>query len=110
MQQDNIARRFKLAHWNANSIVGKGNWSELKYFIRRHNVDIMAVSETKLSERINLSLPGYSILRKDRNRHGAVVLLACRNEIVHHQLDKERDYIEATGTTKNLRSGSKYHL
>ena len=51
----------------------------------------MAVCETKLSETINLSMQGYNIVRRDRNRHGGGVLLVLKNTIDYYQLKTEDD-------------------
>ena len=50
-----------------------------KDFICNKNIDVMAICETKISEKINLSMQGYNIIRKDRNRHGGGVLLIIKN-------------------------------
>ena len=87
--------QLNFGFWNANGICGK--WDELKDFIHKNSIDVMAVSETKLSSAIKLSMIGYVILRKDRNRHGGGVLIICKSRIAHYQLDTSTDSIESIG-------------
>lgn len=87
--------QLRLGQWNANGICLK--WDELKDFILKHNVDIMAICETKLDDKVNLSMPGYTITRRDRNRQGGGVMIVCKNEIKHHELTTQTSTIETIG-------------
>lgn len=88
-------KKLKLAHWNANSILGK--WSEAKDFIQKHEIDIMAISETKLGETNKLAMRGYTIHRKDRNKRGGGVLIICSEDLDHYQLDTNTASFESIG-------------
>jgi hypothetical protein len=70
---------LKIVTWNANGILGKLN--ELKVFLKLHDVDIMAITETKLLKSDKLLIKGYSIMRKERNtdtRGGGVAIFVKR--------------------------------
>jgi len=68
---------------------------ELQYALTLHNVDIAIVTETKFSEETNVSditFPGYSVLRQDRDRHGGGVAVWVRSNLatVHlHAIDTQ---------------------
>jgi exonuclease III len=51
--------------WNANGIQGK--LVELKVFLKMHDVDIMAIIETKLLKTDKIHFESHNILRKQRN-------------------------------------------
>lgn len=94
-------KQIILAQWNANGILGK--WDELKDFIHNHNIDIMAVCETKISDQIKLAIQGYNIHRKDRNRRGGGVMLITRKDLDLYELNTETKSIEIMGV--RLKSG-----
>jgi exonuclease III len=79
-----------MLQWNSNSISHKKY--ELEHFLTINQIDIAAVSETKLSPRRKLQFPEYSIYRQDRNQQGGGVLLLVKNGL-HH------DSIHITGIT-----------
>lgn len=87
--------QLRLGQWNANGICLK--WDELKDFILEHKIDVMAVCETKLNDSINLSMPGYTITRKDRNRQGGGVMIICKGDIKHHELTTQTTSFETIG-------------
>ncbi|GJQ69361.1 hypothetical protein Trydic_g12991 [Trypoxylus dichotomus] len=66
----------------ADSGIGvRTKMGELIDFLSSRNVDLVALSETKLAENRDLRLSGYSVVRKDgRNSQGEVVI-AIRNTI-----------------------------
>ena len=75
---------------NARSIVNK--IPELNLLVNSENPDLICISESWLDQTIDsslLSLPGYVIFRKDRNRHGGGTLLGVKanlnpKEVVHN--------------------------
>ena len=73
-------RKLKIAHLNVNSITGKLDL--LKHFLATAQIDIMAISETKLKPSTPLLIENYSIVRNDRlvNNGGGVCL------IIHHNI------------------------
>ena len=57
---------------------------ELRIFISDQTLDILAINETSLDSSINnqeINLPGYDIIRKDRNRNGGGVCIYIRSSI-----------------------------
>lgn len=70
----------KLVSFNARSIASKQ--AELSSFINFHNCDIVAITETWLSDNINFNSfnSNYNIFRQDRvNGRGGGVLLGIKN-------------------------------
>ena len=54
------------------------HFDELKLFIETNKPDIIGISETKLDKTINdcdIHVPGYRVIRKDRNCYGGGVLM-----------------------------------
>ena len=99
MPHNSQLSQIKLYHWNANGICNK--WDEVENFIVQHKIDIMAIAETKLAEDIKLSIQGFEILRKDRDRQGGGVLLICRNNLPLHQLSTQTQNLEAISIMLN---------
>lgn len=76
----------KMAHLNVNGL--KGKLSEIRMFLSNTRLDILAISETKLSSDITsseISVEGYNIIRKDRDRNGGGVLLYHRETITAYE-------------------------
>jgi hypothetical protein len=64
-------RGLHFIHVNINSILPK--IEEIRCIARSVNLSIIGLSESKLDNTVNdneISIPGYDILRKDRNRNG----------------------------------------
>ena len=67
---------FKIAALNIASLVR--HIDELKMVMSSQTLDILAINETRLDSTIpdkDISIIGYNVIRKDRNRHGGGVLL-----------------------------------
>ena len=64
---------------------------ELKLFIETNKPDIIGISETKLDKTINdcvICVPGYHVIRKDRNSYGGGVLMYLNESLnVKHRED-----------------------
>ena len=56
---------------------------DLDALLATENLDILAITETFLGEDINNSefSEGYSVFRRDRDRHGGGVMLMVREDI-----------------------------
>ena len=67
--------------WNANSVRTKK--AELELFLRTNNIDVAAISETKLLPKHRFNIPGFQVYRSDRNQFGGGVLLLVNNNLRH---------------------------
>ena len=56
---------------------------ELDLFLQVNNIDVAAVSETKLMPKVKFNLQGYKVYRLDRNRFGGGVLLLVNSSLRH---------------------------
>ena len=61
-------KNLKIALWNANSVGNK--IGELTHFLNTHKIDIIAISETKLTNEHTLAIRNYTTYRTDRTRSG----------------------------------------
>ena len=50
-----------------------------------NNLDIKAISETKLAPKWKLSMPGYFVYRTDQTQFGGEVMLLVKNTVCHDQ-------------------------
>ena len=71
------------------------HFDELKLFIEINKPDIIGISETKLDKTINdcnICVPGYRMIRKDRNCYGGGVLMYLNESLnVKHREDLDFD-------------------
>ena len=73
---------FKIASMNVNSLLK--HIDEIRHVSLSAPFDIFAINESKSDELISdneISIPGYSLIRKDRNRAGGGVVLYIRENI-----------------------------
>ena len=73
---------FKIASLNVNSLLK--HIDEIRHVLRSIPFDIFAINESKIDESIpdnEISIPGYNLIRKDRNRAGGGVVLYIRDNI-----------------------------
>ena len=80
-------RGFKIAALNTTSI--PGHIDELRIYMNSKCIDILAVNETRLDHTISsgeVTVSGYVLKRKDRNRDGGNVALYIRNTINYERL------------------------
>ncbi|XP_068690306.1 uncharacterized protein [Montipora foliosa] len=73
---------FKIASLNVNSLLK--HIDEIRHVLRSTPFDIFAINESKIDESIpdnEISIPGYNLIRKDRNRAGGGVVLYIRDNI-----------------------------
>ena len=74
--------QLKLFYFNARSIVPK--LDELLTLVQCEHPDVICIVESWLNSDIldsEISIPGYQVFRKDRNRHGGGVLVYTRVEL-----------------------------
>jgi hypothetical protein len=75
-------RGFKLTSLFIASLIK--HIDELRILLVNYPVDILPINETKLDNSINdceIHIPGYEILRRDRDRHGGGVCFYIRTTI-----------------------------
>ena len=71
-----------LGNLNIRSLLNKVD--QLCLFVIEHNFDIIGINETWLDESVDdseISIPGYSIIRKDRNRFGGGVCFYVKDTV-----------------------------
>ena len=87
---------FSFAHLHVRSIMNK--LDHLKILMSKNPFDIICLNETFCDDSIadnEISLPDYSIERKDRNRHGGGVAMYIRNNLTFvRRIDLETDDVE----------------
>ena len=103
-------KRIRVAHLNCRSFVK--NLDQLRSILASNPVHILSLNETRLSPDITdseVELPGYSFIRRDRNREGGGVLLAIKEDLsfVKHDCNTDLD-IEAVAIKVSI--GSKHIL
>lgn len=67
-------RGFKIAGLNINSLTK--HIDELRILLDDYSIDILSINETRLDESIEsceLHIPGYELIRRDRDRNGGGV-------------------------------------
>ena len=71
---------------------------ELEVLMRENKIDILALNGTKLdskTEEEQASIPGYTVLRCDRNSHGGGVAIYLRDTLkFEHRTDLKTDDLE----------------
>ena len=88
---------FSFAHLNIRSIVNK--FDQFRILLSKKPFDVICVNETFCDISISdseINLPDYSIVRRDRNRHGGGVAMYIRNSLTFiRRNDLETDDVEA---------------
>ena len=71
-----------IANLNTNSLIK--HIDEIRIFLAQHDIDILAINESKLDNSIpdnEIRIAGYTVCRKDRNRFGVGVVMYIRDNI-----------------------------
>lgn len=76
-----MTRNLRALAWNTNSVATKK--AELELLLRANNIDVVAISKTKLLPKYKISVPGYKGYRSDRNQFGGGVLLLVNANLRH---------------------------
>lgn len=103
---------FKILHWNANGLTQHSD--ELKDLLDRQKVDVALISETHLSQKKKLKIPGMSIYRRDRTQNtkaagGTAIII--RNNVVHSQIELENlNHLEANAVLIELENHTKINI
>lgn len=69
---------------NCNSIRFKIN--EIVNYMSKRDVKIAAIQETKLDNSIDIDVPGYYLMRCDRNTHGGGLAFIIHNDVQYHSM------------------------
>ena len=96
LKEINSTKGFKMANLNINSLLK--SIDQLRVILVNTSLDILAINETKIDDSVSsneISIVGYQLIRKDRNRHGGGVLMYIResipfserNDLVHDSLE-----------------------
>ena len=82
---------LNVAHYNINSLTCRTKLEELGSLGRQINLDVIAISESKLDDNIQESvftIPGYNVEYRHRTRKGGGVALYIRDDIPHVRATK----------------------
>ena len=77
-----LNNNFNVLYYNARSLIPK--MDELHSIVESQRPLVICIVETWLSDEIRdqeISLPGYQVIRLDRNRHGGGILIYVHNAI-----------------------------
>ena len=90
-------RGLHFLHINLRSMLSK--ISELRLIAQNSNAAVIGVSETWLDSSVRdseISIPNYTVFRKDRNSHGGGVCVYVRNDIAYNKrTDLMQDNLES---------------
>ena len=82
---------FSVLAYNINSITASSKKDQLESMAHELNLDIIALTETKLCDSVQesvYSIPGYSIINKNRDRRGGGVMLYIRDDHAFTRIEK----------------------
>ena len=80
---------LKISHLNCLSLMK--HFDEVKSLVTETDIDITTLSETHLCTNIDdseIRIPGYTLIRRDRNRSGGGVAMYIRNNLIFVQRDE----------------------
>ena len=101
-QHHNKLRGFKISHLNIRSLVK--NIDQLKIYHHHCQFDIICISETMLDDTVQdneVSLNGYEIIRKDRNRNGGGIAIYIKN-CINYKLRQDLDHANLESITVEI--------
>ena len=80
-----------IGHLNVRSLLPKIH--EVQFLLHISNFDVLCINESWLDDNIpiqEISIPGYNLLTKHRNRHGGGIIVYIKNELKYcRRLDLE---------------------
>lgn len=79
-------QNIRILYWNADGIRSK--ITELLDLVSELSIDIVALSETRISPHFNLHTPGFTCYRQDKkpDGHGQGVAILVKSDIIHTSL------------------------
>ena len=90
------AKGLREFHINICSLRNK--MDELRLFCDKFKPHVLSLNETWLDDSfsdVELSLPGYQLMRRDRDRHGGGIAVYIADNLSLNRLDTPADNIEA---------------
>ena len=98
-----LTHNLRALAWNANAVTTKK--AELELFLRLSNIDVAAISETKLTPNRRFTITGFNVLRSDRNRYGGGVMLLIKDSLLHDAFPLPKmSGLEATAVCLHLQN------
>ena len=79
-------RGLHFLHLNINSVLTKID--QVRIIAQKTNVAVFGLSESKIDNSVpdnEINIPGYKVLRADRNKHGGGVLCYIRDDITYNR-------------------------
>lgn len=107
----NLFQNLQLVNWNADGI--KIKRATTIDFLQRHNIDVACISETHLIPVENFKIPGYNIIRNDRNApfaSGGVLILVKKSLKYHEIILPQLINLEATAVNLTMRNNKKIKI
>ena len=102
---------LKVGHMNVNGLRGK--LSEVKMLLQNTGLDILAITETKITGDTtddDIGIDGYCIVRKDRNSNGGGVMLYYKDTLIAYGERKLKVLENIEGIFINVKSQSQTWL
>ena len=102
---------LKIGHLNVCTIIK--NLEEIESILVSSKIDILTISESRLDGTVQdseISINGYTILRKDRNRNGGGVLMYIRNSIIFNTVEQFINDLEILCIKICLHKQKAFHL
>lgn len=94
---------IRCCSWNANGL--RSRVAELRYFIKINKLDLILVSETKLTPEITIKIKNFTIIRNDRTAHGGGVAIIIRSNVPYKTTGSDPT-IPIENTSIQLRDGT----
>nr|CAI5820372.1 unnamed protein product [Callosobruchus analis] len=104
-----VRSKLNLFHLNVCSLQGKRE--DIKTILYNNNIDVLAISETWLNEKIETSyvtIDGYTFLRRDRGSRGGGVGLYISNSLKFKKITSSGE-IEQLWMKKLIISATQYY-
>lgn len=91
-----LDNKLNICHINVQSLCARkfSKFEELKHIFLDSKVDVICMTETWLSPAINdtlIAIPGFNLLRHDRNRHGGGICVYYRQNLKCRVLKRSSD-------------------
>lgn len=101
-----MLNKMKIGTWNTNGL--SPNKSEVEILLKMHDLDILLISETHLTDKSHIQIRNYNIYttnHPDGTAHGGTAIL-IRSSIEHYELPQfKTEHIQATSVNIQHRNG-----